>query len=427
MNSILEGDFEQIIDGYRWSRHKEFLKPAFGNGCIADIPDYILASFGVGIDQKYRNRQGWLRDSPDHLIFLLLDGFGFSTIKHSLEKYNMKYLNKFTSNSEFNLVTSVFPSTTSTATVSYHTNMSPIDHRIMGYTSYIPEAGTVCNMISLTPLGRKEHCLLDNGYEMPWIMDHGTIYNKLQKNDVDSFLYLPYAIRNSGLTRITGNGANISPYHSISQMLTALKRNLSTAKGKTFHFCYVSTIDTISHKIGPYTQETALEIESIFMLLDEQLLRSANLPKNIFMSISADHGHKVLEENQKIDLSTDRMLKSYLSTPVVGDARAPFMRTKEGLVESTISYLTEKYEKDFISVPSKELMAEGFFGTPTGVRGDVSFLSDIILIPKNSTSIFDSSLKIVDPKNESDTMIGMHGGLSSDEMLVPLFTRSCQV
>ena len=119
------------------------------------------------------------------------------------------------------------------------------------------------------------------------------------------------------------------------------------------------------------------------------------------------------------------MLKSYLSTPVVGDARASFIRTKEGKVESTISYLTEKYKKDFISVPSKELMAEGFFGTPTSVKGDVSFLSDIILIPKNSTSIFDSSLKIVDPKNESDTMIGMHGGLSSDEMLVPLLTRSC--
>ncbi len=426
MNTILKEDFEQIIDGYRWSRHKEFLKPAFGNGCIADIPNYILTNFGIGIGQKYRNRQNWLHDSPDHLIFLLLDGFGFSTIKHSLEKYSMKYLNKFTSNSEYDLVTSVFPSTTSTATVSYHTNMPPIDHRIMGYTSYIPEMGTVCNMISLTPLGRKEHCLLDNGYEMPWIRDHGTIYNKLQKNDVDSFLYLPYAIRNSGLTRITGNGAKITPYHSVSQMLTSLKRNLSAAKGKSFHFCYVSTIDTISHKIGPYTQDTALEIESIFMLLDEQLLRSANLPKNTFMSISADHGHTVLEEKQKIDLSTDRMLKSYLSTPVVGDPRASFIRTKEGKVESTISYLTKKYKKDFISVPSKELMAEGFFGTPTSATGDVSFLSDIILIPKNHTGIFDSSLNIIDPKGENDTMIGMHGGLSSDEMLVPFFTRPCQ-
>ena len=423
MNGILRGDFEATIDGYRWSRNKDLLKPAFGNGCITDIPGHILANFGIGTWQSSGKRRGWISENPDHYIFLLLDGFGFSTIKYSLEKYNMKYLNIFTENSEFNLITSVFPSTTSTATVSYHTNMNPIDHRIMGYTSYIPEAGTVCNMISLTPLGRKEHCLLDNGYEMPWIRDHGTIYNELQKNDVSSFLYLPYAIRNSGLTRITGNRANISPYHSISQMFTSLERNLSASKGKTFHFCYISTVDTISHKIGPYTKDTAIEIESIFMLLEEQLLKSTDLPKNTFMSISADHGHTVLEEKQKIDLSTDRKLKSFLSTPVVGDARSPFIRTKEGLMETTLNHLTKKYEKYFISVPSKELMAEGFFGTPSGVMEDMSFLSDIILIPQNSTSIFDSSLKIVDPKNESDTMIGMHGGLSCDEMLVPFLQR----
>ncbi|EQD56404.1 type I phosphodiesterase/nucleotide pyrophosphatase, partial [mine drainage metagenome] len=215
MKGILKGDLESIIDGYRWSSHRELLKPAFGNGCITDIPSHILENFGVDAGWGATSSQCWPSENPDHFIFLLLDGFGFSTIEHSLEKYGMKYLNKFTDKSEFKLLTSVFPSTTSTATLSYHTNMRPIDHRVLGYTSYIPEAGAVCNMISMTPLGRKEHCLLDNGYEMPWVRDHGTIYEKLRNNEVDSFLYLPNAIRNSGLTRITGNGANISPYHSI--------------------------------------------------------------------------------------------------------------------------------------------------------------------------------------------------------------------
>ena len=401
----------------------DLLKPAFGNGCIADIPSMILANFGIGKWQRAENHKNWLNGNPDHFIFFLLDGFGFSTIKHSLEKYNMKYLNKFTDNSGFDLITSVFPSTTSTATVTYHTNMHPIDHRILGYTSYIPDAGTVCNMISLTPLGRKEHCLLDNGYEMPWIEDHGTIYDRLQENDVHPFLYLPYAIRNSGLTRITGKGARTSPYLTISQTITSLKRNLSAAKRRTFHFCYISTIDTISHKIGPYTPDTAHEIESIFMLLEEQLLRTSGLPKNTFISISADHGHTVLEERQKIDLSADPKLKLLLSAPAVGDPRASFLRVKDGQMETTLGYLTKKYEKYFIPIPSKELRAEGFFGTPTRMIEDISFLSDIVLIPKNSASIFDSSMKLIDSRNDSDTMIGVHGGLNSEEMLVPLFSR----
>ncbi|EQB73491.1 MAG: hypothetical protein AMDU4_FER2C00061G0003 [Ferroplasma sp. Type II] len=69
------------------------------------------------------------------------------------------------------------------------------------------------------------------------------------------------------------------------------------------------------------------------------------------------------------------------------------------------------------------MLAEGFFGTPKSVNGDTSFLGDIILISRNSTSIFDSSLKLIDPGNQSNTLIGMHGGLSCDEMLVPFFAR----
>lgn len=423
MKNILMEDFNGVIDGYRWNSYKDLLKPAFGNGCIADIPGQILANFGISTGQETKNHRSLMEGKHDHFIFLLLDGFGFSTIKYSLKKHSMKHLNNFADNSGVKLITSVFPSTTSTATVSYHTNMHPVEHRIVGYTSYIPEAGTVCNMISLTPLGQKEHCLLDDGYEMPWIEHHGTIYNKLQENDVDSVFYLPYAIRNSGLTRITGNGAKISPYYSVSQMLTSLRQDLSSAKGRTFHFCYIPTIDTISHKIGPYTQDTALEIESIFMLLEEQLIKASDLPEDTFISISADHGHTVPEEGQKIDLSVDRKLKSFLNTPVVGDPRASVLRVKDGMIETTMDYLTEKYEKYFIPVLSKQMLAEGFFGTPKSVNGDTSFLGDIILISRNSTSIFDSSLKLIDPGNQANTLIGMHGGLSCDEMLVPFFAR----
>jgi hypothetical protein len=32
-------------------------------------------------------------------------------------------------------------------------------------------------------------------------------------------------------------------------------------------------------------------------------------------------------------------------------------------------------------------------------------------------------MKLIDSRNDSDTMIGVHGGLNSEEMLVPLFSR----
>ena len=423
MNGSLKDDHDSIIDSYRWNLHEDLFKPAFGKGCIADIPGFILENFSIGNGHNDNQQSSYQNENPDHLVFFLLDGFGYSTVKYSMKKYRMKYLNRFFNNSDCKPITSVFPSTTSTATVTYHTGMQPIDHRVLGYTSYIPEAGAVCNMISLSPLGRKELCILDNGYNFPWIKDHGTIYTKLGKEDVKSFFYMPNAIKNSGLSRLTGEGSNISPYYSISHMLTSLRRNLSTAKGRTFHLCYISTIDTISHKIGPYTEETALEMETIFMLLEKQILSSGDLPENTFFSISADHGHTVLNKGQKIDLSADRKLKSYFSAPAVGDPRASFIRTKEGYLDSAMNRLSRMYGESFIQVLGKDMINEGFFGFPREVEDDPGFPGDIVLIPGNYTSIVDSSLTVTDPGNSIDNMIGMHGGLSAEEMIVPFFTR----
>ena len=229
MNSIKYLDFESAIEKYRWKNYKEFIKPAFGKGCIMDIPGFIMANFNISegvIPQKLAEIDV---ESPDHLIFLLLDGFGFSTIRYSSGKYGMNYLDSFIDDSTFRLITSVFPSTTSTATLSYHTNMLPVEHRILGYNSYVPEIGSVCNMISMNPIGRKDACILDNGFDFPKISEHETIHETLDRNGVASYVYLPNAIKNTGLTKLTGRGASISGYLTISQMI-AQHNNLH------FHF-----------------------------------------------------------------------------------------------------------------------------------------------------------------------------------------------
>ena len=418
-----DDDLESVIDKYRWEKHKEFVKPAFGKGCIMDIPGFILSSFGIGDGGNTRRILDMDMESPEHVIFLLIDGFGYSTMKYSSGKNDMKYLEEFLDRSAMRLITSVFPSTTSTATVSYHTNMLPVEHRILGYNSYIPEIGTVCNMISLSPVGRKDSSILENGYEMPWIGNNGTIHSKLDSNEVRSFLYLPNAIKNSGLTKLTGIGSSISGYVTISQMITQLKKDLINFREKTFHFCYISTIDAISHKVGPYTDDAAMEIELIFMMLKEQLVNSPGLPKNTLLFISADHGHMVLDRKQIIDFRHDKQLRSWMSAPVYGDPRAPFMRFENGRTESAIEYLKEKYPENFFPLRIQDLARNGFFGNSRNNVDHVDSLGDLVLIMKNSSSVFDYSLKILDPYNDGESMIGMHGGLSQEEMIVPFISR----
>ncbi|MCL4350548.1 MAG: alkaline phosphatase family protein [Candidatus Thermoplasmatota archaeon] len=416
-------DFESTIEKYRWKNNLEFIKPAFGKGCITDIPGIILKNFNIHSAENQEKSWDDYTEAPDHLIFLLIDGFGFSTIKHSSVKYEMKYLENFIEDSSFRLITSVFPSTTSTATLSYHTNMHPVEHGVLGYNSYIPEIGTICNMISMNPVGRKDISILDNGYEIPRIRDHDTIHATLGMNDVRSYLYLPNAIKNSGLTKLTGRGASVSGYMTLSQMFTLLKRDLSESRGRSFHFCYISTLDAVSHKVGPYTSDAAMEIELIFMLLKEQLVDSPHLPRNTSLFISADHGHMVMDKQQIIEFNDGFKLRSHLLAPVVGEPRAPMIWTRKEGEDALMSYFHENYHDSLIPVQIDDLIKQGFFGNAKNRIDCRDSLGDVALLMKNSASVFDSSLKILDPHNDADSLVGVHGGLSSEEMIVPFITR----
>ena len=294
---------------------------------------------------------------------------------------------------------------------------------MIGYNAYISEVGSVCNMITLTPAGRGSHSLLDNGWNIDALRDSGTIYDQFAENGVRPYLYLPKAIMNSGMTRITGHGANMTGYFSVSQMITSLRRNIERTPGKSFHFCYVPNVDTISHMIGPYEEDTAMEVESIFQLLNSQLTEKMPDGGRTGIMISADHGHTRILPWDITDAAADRKLKSYLRAPVVGDFRAPILRIREHLLDEAFDYIRERYGKDYIVKSSSDMIRDGFFGDRNRITSDNDRFGDIIMMPVNPVGMEDTSLKVLDSASDRFRLIGMHGGLSYEEMIVPFISR----
>lgn len=416
--------FNDIISRYAITDYEGLIKPAFGTGSIADIPGILKQNLGLTPRRPVPELlRGAARD-VDHMIFFLMDGFGHSTLEYTLGDYKATNLRKFLEYSDYTPVTSVFPSTTSTATVTYQTDLSPLEHGIIGYNAYISELGSVCNMITLTPVGRNDYSLLDHGWKVPAIEHNGTIYEEFGRNSLESYHYLPSAIKGSGMTRITSSGATVNGYYSISQMLTSLRRDVERSKGKSFHLCYIPNVDTISHKIGPYTEETALEIESIFHLINEQFLENVNPSGTLGVGISADHGHTVIRTEDIFDVQEDRKLVSMMRAPVAGDFRAPIMRIKPGYIEQAMEHLEQNYGTRYIIRSGSDMISDGFYG-----EGELDWplldrFGDIVLIPKEKVGIRDSSLGILDRKLDTFDLIGMHGGLSPEEMIVPFIFKT---
>lgn len=414
---------EDTISTYRLDQDN-LIKPAFGNGSIADIPGFLKQSLGL---PGRRPLPDFLKNSMeevDHMVFFLLDGFGHTTLEHLLKHYKAHNTEKFLEGSAYFPLTSVFPSTTSTATVTYHTDLEPLEHGIIGYISYIAELGSMCNMINLTPLGRSDYSLLEHGWRVPVIEEKGTIYQEFGKNVVDPFLYMPSAIKGSGMSEITSTGSNLRGYTSVSQMMTDLRRNIEKSVRRSIHFCYLPSVDTISHKVGPYTEETAMEIESIFHHLRKQFLEKVVPDGTLGISISADHGHTVLPHENISDVRQDRNLAEMLRAPVAGDFRAPILKIREGGIEPAMDHLEKHYGEKFVIKRGKQAISEGFFGSGKVDRINYDRFGDLILFPRQNVGLMDSSLGILDSKLNNIDLIGMHGGLSEEEMIVPFITKT---
>lgn len=415
--------YEEIVNKYRLEGNKNLIKPSFGLGSIADIPNLLKRNLGIETGKNVPETMMGSSSRVDHMVFFLLDGFGHSTVEHALNNYRVPNLRKFLENCDYTPITSVFPSTTSTSTVTYQTDVHPIEHGIIGYNAYISEIGAVCNMISLTPIGRSEYSLLDHEWSVPAIERAGTIYDEFSKNKIDPYLYLPRGIRGSGMTRITGKGAEVTGYISVSQMITILKRNIEKSSGKSFHFCYIPTVDTLSHEIGPFTEETAMEIDSIFQLLNEQLVGELDAQGDVGIAISADHGHTVIPWENIKDVQEDRILATLLRTPVMGEFRAPILRIRPGKLEEALKYLESAYGNEYLVKKSSELVENGFFGFTDRETANPDRFGDIIMVPLKDCGLKDSSLGILDKKLNQFRLVGIHGGLSYDEMIVPLIFR----
>ncbi len=418
------GALDNIISSYRLEEGPPLIRPAFGKGSIAEIPGYLKSSLGVSPKRSLPDLMKSTLEDVDHMVFFLLDGFGHSTLQHLLENYKAGNTRKFLSESSYKPLTSVFPSTTSTATFTYQTDLHPIEHGIIGYISYLSELGTMGNMITLDPLGMPGHSFLDGGWSVPAIDEAGTVYHEFQSNRIDAHLYLPYSIRNSGMTRITGRGSTLNAYITESQMMTKLRRNIEKSTRKSFHYCYISNVDTISHKVGPYTEDTAMEIESIFNHINEQFIGKVEADSRIGIAVSADHGHTVIPHDNLKDSRDDEILSGMLRTPVAGDIRAPLLRIREGMAGQAMEHLERNYGNDFIIKTGKDALNQGFYGEGAMTPENSDRFGDIVMFPKRDVGLMDSALGTLDHRLRGFDMIGIHGGLSEEEMIVPFLART---
>ena len=94
-----------------------------------------------------------------------------------------------------------------------------------------------------------------------------------------------------------------------------------------------------------------------------------------------------------------------------------FLHLKHGAESEVVDYLQQNFSENFLVVNSSEAVELGLFGSPTKPMSMESYdrIGDLLLIPKTDWICRQQ----VTNEERHRGPIGIHGGLSRAEMLIP--------
>jgi predicted AlkP superfamily pyrophosphatase or phosphodiesterase len=347
-----------------------------------------------------------LLDGAERIALVLVDGLGMRRLERQLDADPSLALRDLVKQGggAWGTITSVAPSTTTAALATVCTGLAPGEHGVLGYRMLLPWLGRVANVIQFvdvrdgTPIGVPPETLLDSP----------TIFDRLRRAGTEAHVVTRSDYLGSELSRMLHAGAEMHGYEGLGEMGARLRRVISRP-GKRFAFCYWDLIDVVSHGRGSNTPEVDEELA----LLDRALSRAfKGGDGKTLVIVTADHGHSDWSPRAETYIDEIPALAKTLSLPAAGDSRFLYLYTDDA------SAARKAAEKQLPSVaallPRERAIKEGLFGA-NGVKGEYAArIGDLVVIPSGN-----HSYRQTRPLG-GHTMLGRHGGLSDEEMLVPL-------
>ena len=342
-----------------------------------------------------------------NVVLLVIDGLGYD--------YLMQYGSGSTLQQHLqDQITSVAPPTTATAISTFLTGLAPQQHGLTGWYTYFREIGSV-----LAVLPFKTRCggipLGQSGINAEDLFDHVPVFNHL---NVRSYSISPDWIANSDFNRAHLGCSKLVPYQGVAQCFTAISQNAQEYNDRKYIYAYWPGLDSLAHEHGANSDVVRNHFSELDACFAQLLADLANT--DTLVIVTADHGFVDVPAEHRIQIEMHPELKDCLSGPLCGEQRLAYAYVRAEKRETFEQYI-HQYLTDAIRLyPSEELRERNLFGLGKSHPELASRTGDYTLVMKEGYIIKDQI-----PGEGPFEMVGYHGGLSSQEMYVPLIVARC--
>ena len=379
-------------------------------------PDYtgkgivnLMSSIGavLGAESPYPMlTQDILSDIEDskNIVLMVVDGLGFD------------YLNEFGKNTFLKsstkaAVTSVFPPSTGSAITTFITGLAPQQHAVTGWYVFLKEFGLMTRILPFTSV--VDWNVLET--DISHIVDVDSLFWEIERKRT---VIVGEQIVDSVFSKQTIGNARRIAYQDMYSFFDTLEVTLEQSKQPSYIYAYWPELDSIAHMLGIRSQESLDHLREF----DRYLERFIDSVKETDTSliITSDHGIHDIEKEKLISTSEHPALMECLTLPLCGDTRSAYCYVRPSKVRDLERYVASELGEACELHKSESLIDENWFGLFEPHPMLASRVGDYTMIFKDGYAVLNDF-----PGQKPPSLLGHHGGTSSEEMNVPLIVINC--
>jgi predicted AlkP superfamily pyrophosphatase or phosphodiesterase len=397
-----------------------WVMPHYDGLSIANLPATVATLLGSDLPGALPAlpRDQWAEWAPGlhRVVLVILDALGYRLLQDRWAAGEGEPFSRLAQAGRLVLLTSVFPSTTDAALISLGTGRPPAEHGWLAYEIYLREVGIASNAIKLVPVwSRGNDQLLEWGLDAEQLVPLPTLAQHLVASGVQTKAILSAFLKNSGFSRLLYRGIDeIRGHVHASDFWVQLRHLLAQTRGqRALLTAYWSGLDTLAHAYGPQTDPWRAEFRSVSHLLEREFLDAlpAEDRAGTLLLITADHGQLTIPREGILTANEDPELHQHLLVPIMGESRAAFVYPRPGRAGAIRHYLEDRFPGWFAVLDSAQALEAGIMGRPVADE-TYARAGQLLVLPRGN-----HALQRADPPVP---LVGRHGGLTPEEMLVPL-------
>lgn len=366
-----------------------FLQPAYGDRSIGDVVPAVAAALGVGIGQPPTGLE--LPPASAYVVFLV-DGLGARQLER--HAHAAPFLAGLLA--EQAPGTAGVPSTTATSLTSLGTGLVPGAHGLVGFTTRVPGTDRLLNAL-----------LWDKDVDPLEWQPNPTAFARLHESGGCATVVNKREFARSGLTLAAHRGAEYVGADKVGERLAAAVASSSERGSLTY--LYDGDLDWTGHRYGVSSHQW---LQQLAMIDAEAEQLRETLPADVRLLVVADHGMVDSPLESRIDVDDVAELRTGVAL-LGGEARFRHLYCHRGAVADVVAAWTEVLGGRAEVLAREAAVERGWFGAVSpSVRPR---LGDVVVACRGDVAVLSTSAFPYEAR-----LVGLHGSLTPEEMLIPL-------